>query len=113
VFEEETENHDRRARTEILPKWFIRLGLLTVVGLAVLFVFWYRQRPTTVTLMHPQQTIITETIVSSGIVGGTTETNVGAQSQGLVAELYVEEGSRVVGGQHLALIKNDVAEAQV
>jgi HlyD family secretion protein len=38
---------------------------------------------------------------------------VGAQAQGVVEELYVKEGDRVSTGQTLAMIKNDVAEAQV
>jgi HlyD family secretion protein len=113
VSEKEVESHDRREQAKVLQKWLIRLGVLAASALMILFAFWYRQRPPAVTLIHPTQTIMTETITSSGTVGGTTETNVGAQSQGVVAELFVEEGSRVIRGQSLALIKNDVAEAQV
>jgi HlyD family secretion protein len=109
----EFENHNRGERKETFQKWLIRFAVLTVVILGVLLVFWYRQRPTAVTLIKPRQTTITETIVSSGRVGGVTETNVGAQSQGIVSRLYVQEGSSVYSGQSLALIKNDVAEAQV
>lgn len=112
--EEENENHGQFERTKtLIRRWLIRLGVFAVVGVTALIVFWYSQRPPTVTVAHPQKAMITETIASSGIVGGTTETNVGAQSQGVVAELYIEEGSRVDRGQRLALIKNDVAEAQV
>ena len=64
-------------------------------------------------MIQPKQATITETITSSGRVGGTTETNVGSQSQGIVQRLFVKEGDDVIGGQQLALIKNDVAEAQI
>lgn len=111
--EEENENHNRQERTKTAKKRLIRIGVLAAAALIVLFVFWYLRRPLTVTIIHPTQTILTETITSSGRVGGVTETNVGSQSPGVVRILYVEEGAEVVRGQQLALIKNDVAEAQV
>jgi len=42
-----------------------------------------------------------------------TETFVGAQATGIVDKLFVREGDRVTAGQQLAILKNDVAEAQV
>src|SRR5262249_48851012 len=56
---------------------------------------------------------ITETIASSGRVGGVTETLIGAQTAGIVDQLLVREGERVTAGQQLALLHNSVAEAQV
>jgi HlyD family secretion protein len=112
-FEEEFERENRRSQTRSLQTWLVRFGILAAIGLIVLVVVWFGQLPTRVSVIQPKRVAITETIASSGRVGGTTETNVGAQSQGIVAELYVAEGSRVIRGQTLALIKNDVAEAQV
>ncbi len=94
-------------------KLLIRISFLSVVGLIGLSIFWYYSRPTKVDLIQPKLANITETITSSGRVGGITETNVGSQSQGIVQQLFVAEGSQVVRGQPLAIIKNDVAEAQV
>lgn len=96
-----------------LQKWLVRVGVLLFIGMIALTVIWLTQRPARVDLIQPKQATITETITSSGRVGGTTETNVGSQSQGIVQKLFVNEGDDVVGGQPLALIKNDVAEAQI
>lgn len=111
--EPESEARTRRDRSENLRKWLIRLGVLAAIVLIILLVIWYTQRPQTVDLIQPTQTNITETISGSGVVGGVTESNVGAQLQGIVRELNVKEGDSVIRGQQLAVIKNDVAEAQM
>ncbi len=100
-------------RSKNASKWIIRSVGLILVVLAGLSVFWYTRRPVQVALVQPTQSSITETITSSGRVGGVTETNAGSQTQGIVRSLYVDDGSIVVAGQQLALIKNDVAEAQI
>jgi HlyD family secretion protein len=61
----------------------------------------------------PTRTTITEAIASAGRVGGVIETSVGVQAAGVVARLFVREGDRVAAGQHLARLKNDVAEGRV
>lgn len=94
-------------------KLMIRLGILSVIVLIGLLSLWFYLRPTKVEIVHPKQVAITETISSSGRVGGVTETNVGSQTQGIVETLFVAEGAEVVRGQQLALIKNDVAQAQI
>ncbi len=94
-------------------KWVVRLAVLSLVLLTIAFFIWRSQRPVAVTLVQPNLTTITETIASSGRVGGETETLVGAQAQGIVESLYVEEGDRVAAGQRLAVLKNNVVEAQV
>ena len=109
----ESRNPRRSTISKNVQKWLVRIGVLFVIGLIVLTVIWFNQRPTKVELIQPKQATITETITSSGRVGGTTETNVGSQSQGIVEKLFVKEGDDVIGGQQLALIKNDVAEAQI
>jgi HlyD family secretion protein len=96
-----------------VQKWLVRFGVLFVIGLIALTIIWLIQNPPKVDLIQPKQATITETITSSGRVGGTTETNVGAQSQGIVQKLFVKEGDDVIGGQQLAMIKNDVAQAQI
>ena len=101
------------AHAKTRQKWIIRIGALSLVVFVGLFFLWYSQRATRVVIVQAKQAAITETITSSGRVGGITETNVGAQTQGIVEKLYVEEGAAVVAGQQLALIKNDVAEAQI
>lgn len=63
--------------------------------------------------MTPTLTTITETISSSGRVGGVIETVVGAQATGIVERLFVAEGDRVTADQPLAVLRRDVAQAQV
>jgi multidrug efflux pump subunit AcrA (membrane-fusion protein) len=63
--------------------------------------------------MQPAVTSITESLATTGRVGGTTTTLVGAQVTGIVDRLLVREGDWVTRGQQLAVLKNDVAEAQV
>ncbi|MBK9154503.1 MAG: efflux RND transporter periplasmic adaptor subunit [Chloracidobacterium sp.] len=94
-------------------KWLVGLLLLLLAGLIAAFMLWYTRRPIAVSVVNPQSAAITETIASSGRVGGATETAVGSQVQGVVQSLAVKEGDRVTSGQSLAVLKNDVAEAQV
>ncbi len=94
-------------------KLIIQLSFLSVIVLISLLILWFYLRPTKVEIVQPKQVVITETISSSGRVGGITETNVGSQTQGIVETLFVAEGAEVVRGQQLALIKNDVAKAQI
>lgn len=110
---EDVEVQTETERAKHAKEWLIRVILLSILAVIGLIVFWYYSRPTSVEISQPVQATITETITSSGRVGGITETNVGSQSQGIVQFLFVEEGTDVYRGQHLAQIKNDVAEAQV
>lgn len=110
---EEIKQEDQRSDKKTKQQWTVRTIFFAVIVFIVLAAIWYYTRPTKVTLIHPKQAVITETIASSGRVGGTTETNVGSQSQGIVRELNVKEGDTVIVGQEIALIKNDVAEAQI
>src|SRR5262245_43664596 len=103
----------RQVTSRGLKKWTIRIGVLAALVLVVAFFIWRSNRPTQVTTVQPKLVPITETVASSGRVTGTTETFVGAQAQGVVGNLYVREGDRVKAGQTLAVLKNDVAEAQV
>jgi HlyD family secretion protein len=103
----------RQATSRSVQKWTIRAGLLVLLASIIGFFIWRNSRPTPVATVQPKLAAITETVASSGRVTGTTETLVGAQAQGVVDKLYVAEGARVKAGQTLAVLKNDVAEAQV
>lgn len=105
--------HKKLEHSKTKQKWIVRIGAISAVLFIGLFFLWYSQRAMRVVIVQAKQASITETITSSGRVGGITETNVGSQTQGIVEKLYVEEGAAVVAGQQLALIKNDVAEAQI
>ena len=94
-------------------KWLLRLGMPVLVLLTITWLRWQAQRPREVTLIQPTSTPITETIASSGRVGGVVETAVGAQASGIVDRLFVAEGARVRAGEPLAVLKHDLARAQV
>ncbi|MGV3720542.1 MAG: biotin/lipoyl-binding protein, partial [Actinomycetota bacterium] len=79
----------------------------------LLGVWWWNARPTPVQVVAPVARAITESIATSGEVSGQRVTAVGAQVQGVVTELLVQEGSQVRPGMVLARIRNQVAEAQV
>lgn len=113
VAEDAIDLPDRRKQSRVSRKWVIRVALLSLAALLVVFFIWRSQRPVAVTLVQPRLTQITETIASSGRVGGETETLVGAQAQGIVESLFVDEGDRVARGQRLAVLRNNVVEAQV
>lgn len=94
-------------------KWAVRGGFLLVVLLIIGYYVWRSLGPTLVQVVEPQQRTITETIAASGQVGGQRETIVGAQAQGVIAELKVDEGDVVTRGAVLARVRNEVAAAQV
>ncbi len=104
---------DPRSGKKTKQQWTVRIIIFGIISIIVISVLWFYTRPTKVTLVQPKQAVITESIASSGRVGGTTETNVGSQSQGVVRELNVKEGDTLIRGQEIATIKNDVAEAQI
>lgn len=99
----------RRARSRY---WIWAVAAAAIV-LLIALLYWQAQRPPEVALIQPARATITETIASSGRVGGATETLLGAQATGIVEMIFVREGDRVSAGQRLAVLKRDVAEAQV
>jgi HlyD family secretion protein len=94
-------------------KWAVRIGAGVIVLLIGLAFIWYYNQPTGVNATRPTIAAITEAIAGSGVVGGETESNIGAQAQGIVRTLYVKEGDEVIRGQELALIENSLANAQI
>ena len=97
------------------PGWMRRwLPGLLIVGLALGgAVYWFLHRPVEVTLFRPSLVSIHETIASSGLVGGVRESVIGASFNGLVVRLDVQLGDHVEAGQALAVLKNNVTQAQV
>src|SRR5207247_10549608 len=95
------------------PTWqWVALFVAVAAGIA-LFLRWRAAQPVPVVVVHPQPRAITETVAASGQVGGKRETTVGSQIQGVVDQLWVDEGDVVKRGQPLARIRNDVQQAQV
>lgn len=90
-------------------RWVI--GFLILLGVG--YFAWLRLRPTEVAVAPPEQTTMAETIASSGIAQGHQEATVGAQVQGIVTQLYVDEGAVVHAGQLLARVQKNVAIQQV
>ena len=89
------------------------LGALLLAGVAAGVGYWFTHRPVEVTILHPVLTPITETIASSGMVGGVKESVIGASFNGAVLRLPVKLGDHVQGGEVLAVLKNDITQAQV
>ncbi|GAB4453808.1 MAG: hypothetical protein OHK0029_07320 [Armatimonadaceae bacterium] len=106
----EPDEPDEPDKPRRFPWWWLLLLAVVLVGG---FFAWRFFRPTPVTVVTPTVRTITETITASGQVTGRRETAVGAQAAGIVQELRVEEGDRVTRGQALALLRNQVVEAQV
>jgi multidrug efflux pump subunit AcrA (membrane-fusion protein) len=83
--------------------------LLAAGGLA----YWVMKRPVEVTLIRPVLRSVFETIASSGLVGGVKETLVGASFNGAVLRLMVKLGDHVQAAESLAVLKNNITQAQV
>ena len=99
----------RRARWP----WLQRVSVLVLVALTVTVFLWQWYGPKMVYVIQPTLMTITESLTTTGRVAGATETLVGAQATGIVERLLVREGDQVTVGQQLAILKRDVAEAQV
>lgn len=101
---------ERRKR----PRGVLLAGIVLAAGvLLALIVFAVRGAPMSVEVISPQAETIRETIAGTGTVYGVHETLVGAQLNGVVQQLYVEEGDRVRAGQVLAIVNDRVVQAQV
>jgi len=100
-------------RTRVRRAWLRRTSVLGLAVLAVAVLLWQWYGPKSAVLIQPTLTTITESLTTTGRVVGVTETSVGAQATGIVDRLFVREGERVTAGQQLAVLKHDVAEAQV
>lgn len=102
----------QRKRSKIPIRMIIFAIIFLVITIAALG-FWRSRSVMEVTLIQPTEREITESIASSGRVGAATETNVGAQTSGIVGQIFVREGDQVIRGQRLAVMKNDVADVQI
>lgn len=107
--EPENVEEDESERTN----WTVRFIVLALVLIVAVIAIWYTQRAKSVSVVRPVEMSITESISGTGVVGGELETDVGTQAPGIVSKLYVKEGDSVIRGQEIALIKNDVSEAQI
>lgn len=116
-FDSEIELDENEIESTQKPsKWrkrLVMLGVLFLIFSIVAYAFLRPKKAVEVTLLSPIERTITESIASSGRVGAATETNVGVQTSGIVAQIFVSEGDQVIKGQRLAVLKNDVAEAQL
>src|SRR5262249_5439533 len=93
--------------------WLRRVGVPVLAALLVVVLLWQWHQAKIVALVRPTLTTITESLATTGRVVGVTETVVGAQATGIVDKLFVREGDQVTAGQQLAVLKHDVAAAQV
>lgn len=88
-------------------------GAVAVAIVTVGSVYWSLHRPAEVTLYRPVLTSINESIASSGLVGGVKESVIGASFNGAVLRLLVKLGDHVHSGDSLAVLKNNITQAQV
>jgi len=99
------------AKVRATPRWI--LAALLLAAALSLTAYWLWHRPAEVIVVRPALTAVTETIASSGLVTGVQETVVGASFNGEVLRLLVKLGDHVKSGESLAVLKNDVTQAQV
>jgi HlyD family secretion protein len=108
-YTEEREPRPRRSR-----RWLLWWALVIAgIAAAVALVRWRMAAPTPVVVIRPTPRTVVETVAASGRVSARRDTVIGAQLQGVVAELLVDEGDVVARGQALARMRNDVLPAQV
>ncbi len=94
-----------------LRRW---IALAVIAGITASgAVYWMRQRPVEVAIILPLLTSVNETIASSGLVGGVKEAVIGASFNGAVVQLPIELGDHVRAGETLAVLKNNITQAQV
>jgi HlyD family secretion protein len=93
--------------------WWRRAGLVLVLGATVAGMSWQPSQPKEATVIQPVQQTITESLAASGSVRGVRESLIGTFNTGIVAKLFVREGDQVAAGDQLALLKSNVARAQV
>jgi HlyD family secretion protein len=89
---------------------YAALALLITAGAGT---YWFLNRLPEVTLTQPVQASINESIASSALVGGVKEALIGASFNGSVLQLFVKLGDHVQSGQSLAILKNNITQAQV
>ncbi|HZT44355.1 MAG TPA: efflux RND transporter periplasmic adaptor subunit [Chthonomonadaceae bacterium] len=104
---EEGQERGRRPR-----RWRRWIGLLAAVLLIVAVTVWWTGRPLSVQVARPELRTYQETLAASGRVAGRRESAVGAQGQGIVAELWVQKGDTVRQGDALARVQDSVAVSQ-
>ncbi len=76
-----------------------RLAAAAIVALAAGGVaYWRIQRPVEVAIIHPLLTAVSETIASSGLVGGVKESVIGASYNGSILQLPKVLGDHVEAG---------------
>jgi HlyD family secretion protein len=101
-----------RPQARHLPR-LVTIGLpLLLLAVVVALLVWRAHLAQAVVITQPKPATITETITSSGRVSGHKEIAVGVMAPGVVQSILVKEGDRVTAGQQLAVLKNDVSEAQ-
>ena len=82
--------------------------LLIPLALAGGGIGYVRSRPKTVEVVKPVEKTVIESISASGRLRGQIETSVGAQTSGLVRDVFVREGDRVRAGQPIARLDDSV-----
>ena len=92
-------------------RWALAAVAVAVAGSGASY--WYFHRPAEVTIVRPTPASVNETIASSGLVAGVKESVIGASFNGAVLQLLVKLGDHVQSGQTLAVLKNNITQAQV
>lgn len=88
-------------------------ALFGAIAILVVLFSLLRSRGKSVETVTPQTRTVVESIAVTGTLRGRTETSVGAQINGRIAQMLVREGDHVWAGQPLARLDDAVARAQV
>lgn len=98
-------------RRQARRRRWILTGALILLLVGVVYAF--RNRPAVVEVAVPETRRVVDSIAVSGRVRGNRQSDIQPPRQGVVAEVFVEEGDRVSAGQPLAQILSRLERRQV
>ncbi len=101
------------AKAGKMRAWLRRGALILALLLVIGLVWWRRQQPQTVEVVHPQMRSVVQTLAASGRVQGGQEAELASAQPGVIVRVLVEEGDSVAPEQVVARLSQDVVGAQV
>jgi HlyD family secretion protein len=106
---------EKRRRSKMKKRYVVIAGVLIIAGLAAYFIFTglASSNATEYSFASVSRGNIETTISASGTLSPLTSVEVGTQTSGTVAEVYVDYNDQVTKGQLLAVLDTTVLKASV